>query len=721
MSLRLAFVLCVTTLLTAPAAAREAAPPKAEVAAMVAREPISAVTWPVWRGRLLAWLGDRSANSDPAYDAARQFFKDQAAANGNKLPAPFADDAFAWYLLGSSLMNDAYGTGDRKPVLDRAEAALRTSLRLDGTFARTHRNLAAVLLLRDPPRDAEGRAELDAAHRLDPVLPLKHVEANVAMMRGKFPEAESLFHAALAEEPDDVTYARGAAAACCQTKGHPGGYDRVVRPLCEKFPDDGPLACLRGVALALDNNPRAGVREFGRARMLGTDPSEVLSPQLVTAIEDDGAPVWWEVLLWAMAYFGIAYAVIMLLMAFIGLLLATRTRGTKALELLGTAGEDLVSGGQVARVRGETGLAKLYVVALAIGLVLFYVAVPFVVVGLLGGTAGLLLLIFSANRIPVKLVILIVVAGLGATWAVLKSIFTRPAAGGFGILKSPAECPRLHALVAEVAGRIDTAPVDEIYLSPGASIGVHQTGRGPFGLFGVSKRVLTLGLTAMESLTLGELRSILAHEYAHFSHADTAVNRFVYQVSLSIGESLNGMRATGGFLNYVNPFYWFLVLYHKAYELLSAGYSRSREFLADRMAVSLYGPDVFRSGLAKVMTEGTLFESTIYGNIADLLQQDKSFINMYTAFRSYRDEQLTEEQRRETYRGFLDEKASLFATHPTFGERIAALEGLPPGPPPDDTPALSLFDDVEAVEKEMTEFLTAVVAMRLQAAAAQQG
>src|SRR5262249_31346833 len=152
----------------------------------------------------------------------------------------------------------------------------------------------------------------------------------------------------------------------------------------------------------------------------------------------------------------------------------------------------------------------------------------------------------------------------------------------------------------EVARRVDTEPVDEVYLSPGSMIGVHQEGRGPFGIFGGRKRVLTLGLSTMHFLTVNELKSILAHEYAHFSHKDTFYSRFIYQVSLSIRRAMEGMSAAGGWLTYVNPFYWFFFLYSKAYALLSAGYSRSREFLADRMACSLYGSDVFGRALEKV-------------------------------------------------------------------------------------------------------------------------
>src|SRR5262249_15354545 len=193
--------------------------------------------------------------------------------------------------------------------------------------------------------------------------------------------------------------------------------------------------------------------------------------------------------------------------------------------------------------------------------------------------------------------------------------------------------------------RVDTEAVDEVWLAPGSDIGVHQEGRGPFGLFGSKRRVLTLGVATMHFLSIDELKAILAHEYAHFSHKDTFYNRFIAQVSLSIRKARLGMAQSGGLLTWVNPFYWFFFLYSAAFNLLSSGFSRSREFLADRMACSLYGADVFLSGLNKVVTQGSLFESTIYHNVVERLKRGKAFVNMYEAFRGFRDKQLSDDER----------------------------------------------------------------------------
>ena len=227
--------------------------------------------------------------------------------------------------------------------------------------------------------------------------------------------------------------------------------------------------------------------------------------------------------------------------------------------------------------------------------------------------------------------------------------------------------------------------------------------------------LITMGLqgTTQYFLTVSELKAILAHEFAHFSHADTYWNRFLFQVTLSLRTAMREMARTGGTLTYVNPFYWFFWLYSKSYSLLAAGFSRSREFLADRMACTLYGSDVFARSLRKVCTDGTHFEGMIYNDIVRLLKAKKAYVNMYLAFRKHRDENLTDEERRKLHKDLLDDKPSVFRSHPTFRERMEAARQLPRAAQSEDASALQLFDDPEQVERELTDFLTEVVARHM--------
>lgn len=726
----------IVGLLESSAWAKSPAVPSAEdVAELLRREPMSRDNWPTWRKRLMDWFGDTSRNTHPAFNAASEFMRRQANAQ-DELPASLAKDSLAWYLLANSYLYAQGPEIDDRAEAARAERALRRSIQLDPKFARAHRNLAGALWMQAPPsppsprfrlpvdnpKQQEGRQEMELAQQLDPTLKVSEFEGYIALRQKRFGDAETLYRAAMNEEPGDAQLAHYLALAIVYNPNRPGPRAPSIEALLAQFPNDGALICLHGRALTEDNDARAGMREVARARRMGFDPNAVIPPKLLAAMEAEAAPPWWEYALWILAAFAAFYALWMLLMAGLGVILAGRTRGDRALQLLDEP-DRLVEEGQVARTRHESLLAKFYVAALMTSLVLFYLSLPFLILGLLGGTGLLLYLIFQMGRIPIKLVVVIIVVGLGGAWAVFKSIFARPGTDSFGIAKTPEQCPRVYEVLTEVAQRVDTEPVDEVYLAPGSAIGVHQEGRGPFGVFGVKRRVLTLGVSTLRFLSVGELRSILAHEYAHFSHQDTFYNRFIYQVTLSIQEALNGMARTGGKLNYVNPFLWFLVLYHKAYNLLSSGFSRSREFLADRMAAGLYGSDVFANALTKVCTDGQLFEMCIYDNIAKLLGEGKAFVNMYEAFKGYRDEQLNSKEREELYQKMLDEKASLFASHPTFAERIAAVKGLPVAQEMDATPALTLCENAEEVEKEMTEFLTGYIyhLQQLQAQAAAAG
>lgn len=694
-------------------------PSEKEVTDLLAREPITAQTWPAWRERLRGWLGDKGKATDKAFDEGRRFLRTEVSTPGD-LPAAYAKDAVAYYLLGNAYMRGEQD-GSQTARLPEAEKAYRRSIDIDSKIANTHRNLARTLIQKErqarvpegkraagiSPVVAEARREVDEARRLDPQLAyLNFAQGEVALMEERYGQAEAAFRQAMREDPELAeAIALPTAFSIVANPNFNGSRSGAIKALADQYPKNAELVCLYAGALAAEGQWRPANDELQRARTLGVDPNKVLPSKLVSDIETKAAPGFFDHFLRIMLYFVGFYAVVMAAIAFAGVALASRTRGTGALQLLGTQPDELVTAGQVARTHHESMLAKLYAFGLFAGLILFYTAIPFIIAGVLAITGGLIYLMFLAPRISPKLVIIVIVIGGGMAWAVFKSIFAK-SGRGLGLVKTPEDCPKLYAVINDVARRVDTDAVHELYLAPGSSIGVHQEGRGPFGIFGVKRRVLTLGLSTMHYLTVTELQSILAHEYAHFSHSDTFYSRFIYQVQLSIGEALDGMMATGGKLSYVNPFYWFLWLYYKAYSLLSSGFSRSREFLADRMAVTLYGSDVFVCALSKVATDGTLFEMTMYEHVQSLLGEGKAFINMYAAFRDLREQGIKPEDREELYQKILNERVSLFASHPTFKERVEAVASMPKATHLDTTSALQLFEDPEKIETELTDYMT---------------
>ena len=468
-----------------------------------------------------------------------------------------------------------------------------------------------------------------------------------------------------------------------------------------RFPENGAVLALHAVALARDGSFPAAVAALGRARATGISPENVIGDETVRTIERLVEPSWPERLLWGAGIFVAVYALIMAAMALGGIVLSALTPRVPAADV---AAETVRTGSAISG--HESWLARLYMLALIGGIVLFYLSVPFVAAGLVAATGAALLLVLQLPRVPAKLLALIAVVGLGMAWAVIRSIFASHGRSHFGLPTTDAEAPRLFAALRDVAVRTMSRPIDNVFLTPGSDIGVYQDGRGPFGMFGVKRRVLSLGLATMESLTIDEFKSILAHEYAHFSHRDTFYSRFIQQVAISISTALGGMSAAGGSLNSVNPFYWFFWLYYHAYSLLSCGFSRSREFLADRMAVGLYGRSTFESALTKVAVEGTLFEATMYPAVANLLMEGKALENIYDTYRTLDGEQITTADRDRLKQSIQDQKSAWFATHPTITERFRAIEPFPDIPPAEPQSALELFDDVPSLEKNLTSYLT---------------
>lgn len=168
---------------------------------------------------------------------------------------------------------------------------------------------------------------------------------------------------------------------------------------------------------------------------------------------------------------------------------------------------------------------------------------------------------------------------------------------------SPAEAPRLHGMVAELAQRAEL-PRPRVYLIEDPHANAFATGRNPrHGVVAV-----TTGL--LELLSQRELRGVLAHELAHIKNRDilvasvaavlaTALTSLanLVQFSTLFGGSQSQEEEGGSPLGalalaFVAPI---------AATLVQMGISRSREFLADETGARLSGdPEALASALARL-------------------------------------------------------------------------------------------------------------------------
>jgi Zn-dependent protease with chaperone function len=335
-------------------------------------------------------------------------------------------------------------------------------------------------------------------------------------------------------------------------------------------------------------------------------------------------------------------------------------------------------------------------------------------------------------------------------WAIIKGFLARVGGDPLGIRCSRQEHPAIFAISDEVAHRVGAQPIDEIFLTPEDEIGVWEES----ALYmppGMGRRKLVMGMGAMNYLTTDQLKSILAHEYGHFSNRDTFFSRFIYRVSSSYHAILGELG--GSKLQYVNPCYWLLRGYVAIYEMISASFSRRREFAADRFAVEAYGQKLFGGALVAAHVEGAFFNQVGVGEVLRLAGEGKGFKNLYHFVGSTRKNLDREhpESTAEVTKGILSTRTGMFDSHPSLRERIE-MQGIKPATLPAATPprvaccpeieegmdpaetdqlhigpptvAEDLFgDDLQTIQSELSDLVSAKYQylLQLQAQAAQEG
>jgi heat shock protein HtpX len=165
---------------------------------------------------------------------------------------------------------------------------------------------------------------------------------------------------------------------------------------------------------------------------------------------------------------------------------------------------------------------------------------------------------------------------------------------------SPAQAPRLHVTVAELAGRAGI-PTPRVFIVDDEQPNAFATGRNPaHGVVAVTTGILRI-------LNERELRGVLAHEIAHIKNRDILISSIAAVVASSItwlGHALGFLAFAGrsddeegspaaGLL--------FMLLAPLAATLIQLGISRSREYHADDVGAQLAGdPGGLASALEKL-------------------------------------------------------------------------------------------------------------------------
>ncbi|MDP9896238.1 Zn-dependent protease with chaperone function [Variovorax boronicumulans] len=195
---------------------------------------------------------------------------------------------------------------------------------------------------------------------------------------------------------------------------------------------------------------------------------------------------------------------------------------------------------------------------------------------------------------------LIAIAGIAAAAAVFYAVYTLfkklPSVNAIdGELIAEADAPRLWARIRQLAGRVKTAPPDQIVAGIDTNFFVTEA---PIEVAGrtLNGRTLFVSLPLLRVLDQSEADAVLAHELAHLGGGDTRSSAALGPKLRQFDQYTWKMRSGG--LTIVA--HYLLRLYRMIFEFALARDSREREYKADRVSASLTAPSAIVQSLIKI-------------------------------------------------------------------------------------------------------------------------
>jgi Zn-dependent protease with chaperone function len=436
-------------------------------------------------------------------------------------------------------------------------------------------------------------------------------------------------------------------------------------------------------------------RAVGRARDFGLDRATV--DKLTSAIERNRGvradPDWFRALLWTLAVW---FGGILVLYALGSVLSRLTLRVARR-----------VPGQRTAEVQGAGALLRgVYTVVLWLCCAYYYLSIPFMLLAVVGAGGGAIYLICQMTIINLYVLFAIAAGMLATLGAVFTSLFVARRDVEPGLRLEPARYALLRPLLEEVAAKIGTRPVDEVYLVPGTEIGVSEVG-GMLRQMGRSshQRRLILGAGVLEGLTVRDLKPLLAHEYGHFSNRDTAGGGFALAVRRSMLVMALRLKQGRAAL-WFNPAWWFVNGFVILFARISQGASRLQEVLADRWAAFAFGSDKFERAMRHLIGRTMQFNARAAAIVDEVIREKRALPNLYTYPLA---KPVGPPDLSRAVEAQLTVPAGTYDSHPSVGDRIAWARALaapsPESSPEDDREVWTMIQGREELERQMTTIM----------------
>ncbi|MGZ8780294.1 MAG: M48 family metalloprotease [Thermoanaerobaculia bacterium] len=199
------------------------------------------------------------------------------------------------------------------------------------------------------------------------------------------------------------------------------------------------------------------------------------------------------------------------------------------------------------------------------------------------------------------------IGGLVILWSIIPR-FERFKAPGPEL--KPDEHPELFAILRDVAAATHQEMPRDVYLIP--EVNAYVSHRGSFS----SRRIMGLGLALMQTVSIPQLRAIVAHEFGHYCNDDLAFAGWIYRTRVAIEKTADRLSSLDFmFLVLYAPFR----LYAKVFVRITRAISRAQELAADRLAASVAGAEEMVAALVVTQRAGYAYQSYYQNEIVPVL------------------------------------------------------------------------------------------------------
>jgi len=254
---------------------------------------------------------------------------------------------------------------------------------------------------------------------------------------------------------------------------------------------------------------------------------------------------------------------------------------------------------------------------------------------------------------------------------VVRSLFISiPPPEGRRIRRS--EAPKLWAEVDELAKMFNAPKVDEIVIDMDMNAAAAQRPR--FGFFGGNRNYLLLGLPLMYSLPPDEMRSVMAHEFGHFSGKHGKRGGWLYRLNESFARIQQSLHQNSANFLFRSFYDWF----QPRFDAISFAMRRQNEYEADAAAVKVAGSKAASRALMRLSYLARALDEGVLEKISEKVKTQPAppsdpFSDVYGGMtRAIESMDIDALVVRE-----LSERTGYEDTHPCLSDRLQAMGELP--------------------------------------------